>query len=136
MNSHLSGVPEINLFLNLPIKFDDYAIHECLFDRLVNFLFEIYLFLIRIESLETEKVLNFIPPTGSFVLMSYNMTDLTLNLPFEVIHNLKFHEKDLQLNLKIEPRLVRGAFYVVDEFHVKLILPKYLNKFNLLFKFF
>ena len=33
VNSHLSGVPEINLFLNLPSKFGDFAIHECLFDR-------------------------------------------------------------------------------------------------------
>ena len=33
VNCQLSGNPEINVFLNIPNNFYDYAIHDCLFDR-------------------------------------------------------------------------------------------------------
>ena len=56
--------------------------------------------------------------------MNYNIADINFSLPFEVIHNLTFTEKEVTLSLKIESRNVRGAFYNVDEFHVKLLIPK------------
>lgn len=78
----------------------------------------------RIETLEKEKLLNFIPPTGSFILMNYNISDVHMALPFEVIHSLSFDGKDVKLVIKVESRMVRGSSYLVDEFHVKLILPQ------------
>ena len=56
--------------------------------------------------------------------MNYNISDLTVNLPFEVIHSIKFGDKEVTVTLKIESRFVRGVSYNVDEFHVKLLLPK------------
>ena len=78
----------------------------------------------RIETLENEKLLNFIPPTGSFVLINYNISEASLAFPFEVIHSLTFDEQQVKILLKIESRPVRGTFYVVDEFHLKLLLPQ------------
>lgn len=56
--------------------------------------------------------------------MNYNISDVQMALPFEVIHSLTFDEKDVKLVIKVESRLVRGSSYLVDEFHVKLILPQ------------
>ena len=47
---HISGVPDINLFLNIPEPLSDYSLHECLFERH--------------ESFEKEKLLSFVPPSG------------------------------------------------------------------------
>lgn len=79
---------------------------------------------LRIETLETEKVLNFIPPTGSFILLNYNISETSFNIPFEVIHHLNISKKDVTLSLRVETRNVRGVSYNVDEFHVKLLLPR------------
>lgn len=84
----------------------------------------IFKYINRIESLETEKLLNFIPPTGSFILLNYNINEMNFNLPFEVIHHLNITKKDVTLTLRVESRFVRGASYCVDEFHVKLLIPK------------
>jgi len=88
-------------------------------------IFEVILLKIkRIEALETEKILNFIPPTGSFILINYNINEMTFNLPFEVIHHLNITKKDVTLTMRVESRYVRGVSYNVDEFHVKLLIPK------------
>jgi AP-3 complex subunit mu len=57
MNCKVSGMPEFNVYLQQPHPFNDFSVHECLYET--------------IDSFDKEKILNFIPPTGQSSLLFY-----------------------------------------------------------------
>ena len=94
-------------------NFNDYSVHECLYEN--------------IASIENEKLLRFIPPTGNFNLFYYNIKNLNVKLPFEVIPRIEIFKNKVLINVKVESRMLRGTTYDVDDMHIKFLLPEGLK---------
>ena len=56
-NCMLDSYPTFTVFFNIPNEFDDYALHRCAIDSEIN--------------LQREKILEFVPPNGKTVILSY-----------------------------------------------------------------
>eukprot|EP01016_Furgasonia_blochmanni_P011725 TRINITY_DN1542_c0_g1_i10.p1 TRINITY_DN1542_c0_g1~~TRINITY_DN1542_c0_g1_i10.p1 ORF type:complete len:333 (-),score=126.57 TRINITY_DN1542_c0_g1_i10:135-1133(-) len=115
VESMINGPWLLNLFITAPNPLNDISVHESLYDT--------------IDSLESEKVLSFIPSNGHYSLMFYNVKQMQMRLPFEVIHSISHDaaKKTARVDVKIESRLVRGQQFTVEDLHLKLFIPGGLN---------
>ncbi|CAD8112881.1 unnamed protein product [Paramecium primaurelia] len=109
VDCNLSGVPELFVFLNQTNQFNDYTVHECLLQK--------------IDTYERERVLAFVPPSGTTTIFYYNIKGISIRPPFEFIPKLQFINNQVKIEFLLKNRPVRGQSYVVDEFHTKLTVP-------------
>lgn len=61
-----------------------------------------------IDNIETQRLLAFHPQNGMSNLFYYNLKDLPVKYPFNVIHSLDFKEDGLGICLKVESQNVGG----------------------------
>ncbi|PAA50011.1 hypothetical protein BOX15_Mlig027272g2 [Macrostomum lignano] len=113
----LSGMPDLTLtFVNSRLL-EDVSLHPC----------------IRFRRFDNDRALSFIPPDGSFRLMSYRagggggghgqMIPLTLR------HTIQFREAASRLEISLSPRPVSGK--VVDEVAVQVTFPRSVTNVSL-----
>lgn len=114
-NVKLSGMPDLNLtFVNSRI-FDDVSFHPC----------------VRHRRWESERNLSFIPPDGTFRLMTYHIrTQNLVNIPLYVKQSIQF--KNVQhgkLDLQIGPKRTSGK--VLENVTLEISMPKNVNNMSL-----
>jgi hypothetical protein len=56
----------------------------------------------RVDTFEREKVLNFIPPTGSTTIFYYNIKGVAISVPFDFIPRISFTDV-LHANTHLDP---------------------------------
>lgn len=96
MKSHLSGMPtcrfgfscdSIEEELRDSITLDDFKFHKC----------------VDLAKYDSDQVIAFVPPDGSFQLMAYNITEAH-SVPFVIIPTITTGAERVSLNLKISSR--------------------------------
>jgi len=89
----LSGLPDLNLSFVNPRILDDVSFHPC----------------VRYKKWDTEKVISFIPPDGSFRLMSYHVTSQTVPIPIYIRQNIHLKNGDQgKLDITVGPKTTLG----------------------------
>lgn len=114
-NVKLSGMPDLNLtFVNSRI-FDDVSFHPC----------------VRHRRWESERNLSFVPPDGSFRLMTYHIrTQNLVNIPLFIKQSIIF--KNVQhgkLDLQIGPKRITAK--VLENVCLEITMPKNVNNVSL-----
>ncbi|TRY63168.1 hypothetical protein TCAL_10820 [Tigriopus californicus] len=104
----LTGMPDLTMSFMNPRMFDDTSFHPC----------------VRFKRWEAEKILSFIPPDGSFRLMSYLIgSQNAVAIPVYARHNLYFspagHGK---LDLTLGPKQTMGR--QLENVKVEIPMPK------------
>jgi len=107
-NVKLSGMPDLNLtFVNSRI-FDDVSFHPC----------------VRHRRWESERNLSFIPPDGSFKLMTYHIrTQSLVSIPIFIKQLIMF--KNVQygkLELQVGPKRVAGK--ILENVSLEIMMPR------------
>lgn len=110
-NVKLSGMPDLNLtFVNSRI-FDDVSFHPC----------------VRHRRWESERNLSFVPPDGTFQLMTYHIrTQNLVNIPLFIKQTIIF--KNVQhgrLDLQVGPKRISGK--VLENVSLEITMPKNVN---------
>lgn len=109
----LSGIPDLLLSFANPGLFDDVSFHPC----------------VRYRKWESEKVLSFVPPDGSFRLMSYHIGASNIfSIPIVVRHTITFREPGSKLELQLGPK-ARDKF--IECVFVEIAMPKAVVNVNL-----
>ncbi|KAG2465347.1 AP3M1 protein, partial [Polypterus senegalus] len=105
----LTGMPDLTLSFMNPRLLDDVSFHPC----------------VRFKRWESERVLSFIPPDGTFRLMSYHVSSQNLvAIPVYVKHNISFRESGAsgRFDVTIGPKQTMGK--TVEGVVVTVHLPK------------
>ncbi|KAL2083059.1 hypothetical protein ACEWY4_020832 [Coilia grayii] len=112
----LTGMPDLTLSFMNPRLLDDVSFHPC----------------VRFKRWESERVLSFIPPDGSFRLMSYHVSAQNLvAIPIYVKQNISFFESGSsgRLDITLGPKQTMGK--QVEGLTVTMHMPKVLLSVNL-----
>ncbi|CAG9808143.1 unnamed protein product [Chironomus riparius] len=103
----LSGMPDLNLSFVNPRILDDVSFHPC----------------VRYKKWDTEKVLSFIPPDGSFRLMSYHVTSQTVPIPIYIRQNIHLKSGDQgKLDITVGPKTTLG--HPLENVKLEILFPK------------
>ncbi|XP_043210797.1 AP-3 complex subunit mu-2-like [Amphibalanus amphitrite] len=105
----LSGMPDLTMTFINPRLFDDFSFHPC----------------VRFKRWESERLLSFIPPDGSFRLMSYHIgTQSVVAVPLYVRHNISFKTGPGtgRLDLTVGPKQTMGR--TVENVLLEINMPK------------
>jgi AP-3 complex subunit mu len=102
--SRLSGMPDVTVTFTNPSILNDVSFHPC----------------VRYKSWEANQKLSFVPPDGSFKLMSYRVKNLK-NTPIYVKPQLSSGEGVVTVNVMVGIRADPGK--PVDSIVVQLPLP-------------
>lgn len=114
-NVKLSGMPDLNMtFVNSRI-FDDVSFHPC----------------VRHRRWESERNLSFIPPDGTFRLMTYHIrTQNLVTIPLYIKQTILF--KNVQhgkLELQVGPKRMSGK--ILENVSLEITMPKNVNNMAL-----
>lgn len=110
-NVKLSGMPDLNMtFVNSRI-FDDVSFHPC----------------VRHRRWESERNLSFVPPDGSFRLMSYYIrTQNLVTIPLYIKQSIVFKKvQHGRLELQVGPKRLSGK--VLENVTLEITLPNNVN---------
>lgn len=111
----LSGMPDLTMHFSNPKLLDDVSFHPC----------------IRFRNWETNKVLSFVPPDGSFQLCSYHIGGYnSVKLPVYVKHTIQFLGSGGKFEITIGQCHTKGK--VIEEVVVSAVLPKSVICLNLI----
>ncbi|KAG1654252.1 AP-3 complex subunit mu-1 [Nymphon striatum] len=104
----LSGMPDLTLSFVNPRLFDDVSFHPC----------------VRFKRWECEKILSFIPPDGSFRLISYHIGSQSMvAIPVYVRHIITFKETGGgRMDITIGPKQTMGKN--VENVVMEIPMPK------------
>lgn len=104
----LTGMPDLTLTFINPRLLDDVSFHPC----------------VRFKRWENEKILSFVPPDGTFRLMSYHIgSNNMVAIPVYVKHNIFFREGGAgRFDVSISPKQTMGK--TVENIVVECPLPK------------
>ena len=110
----LSGMPDLTMsFLNSNLL-DDVSFHPC----------------VRFKRWESNRVLSFVPPDGSFKLCSYHVGNQSMStIPIYVRHNVQYIGTSGKFEVTIGPRHTKGK--VIENVKVVASLPKQVLSLNL-----
>lgn len=110
----LSGMPDLTLSFVNPRLLDDVSLHPC----------------IRLKRWESEKVLSFIPPDGSFQLCSYQVSaQSVVAIPIYVRHNIQYTGSGGKFELVVGPRQTMGK--TLEDVVVKAPMPDQVSSLHL-----
>ncbi|KAG8238706.1 hypothetical protein J437_LFUL015264 [Ladona fulva] len=104
----LSGMPDLTLSFVNPRLFDDVSFHPCA----------------RFKRWESERILSFIPPDGSFRLMSYHIgSQSVVAIPIYVRHNISFGGSGGgRIDITVGPKQTVGR--TVESVVLEIPMPK------------
>lgn len=104
----LSGMPDLTLTFINPRLLDDVSFHPC----------------VRFKRWESEKLLSFVPPDGSFRLISYHIgAQNMVAIPVYVKHNISFREGTSgRLDITVGPKQTMGK--TVENVVIDINFPK------------
>ncbi|XP_037084067.1 AP-3 complex subunit mu-1-like [Pollicipes pollicipes] len=106
----LSGMPDLTMTFINPRLFDDLSFHPC----------------VRFKRWEAERLLSFIPPDGTFRLMSYHIgTQSVVAVPLYVRHTISFKAPGSgggRLDLTVGPKQTMGR--TVENVLLEINMPK------------
>lgn len=113
-NSRLSGMPDLTLsFMNARLL-DDVSFHPC----------------IRYKRWEAERVISFVPPDGSFRLLSFNITNQgMISLPIYVTPTFSYTEGGGRMELRVGPKQNMGK--IVEDVVLTIPMPKTVTNVNI-----
>lgn len=114
-NVKLSGMPDLNLtFVNSRL-FDDVSFHPC----------------VRHRRWESERNLSFVPPDGSFRLMTYHIrTQNLVNIPLFIKQHISFkNAQHGRLELQVGPKRMSGK--LLESVSLEITMPKNVNNLSL-----
>ncbi|VDD92717.1 unnamed protein product [Enterobius vermicularis] len=111
----LSGMPDLTMTLVNPRLLDDVSFHPC----------------IRFKRWESERVLSFIPPDGSFRLLSYHIGSQNMvAIPIYVRHNIHLKSGTSgRIELTVGPKQSMGK--ILEEVFLEMTMPKAVQNCNL-----
>lgn len=107
-NVKLSGMPDLNLtFVNSRL-FDDVSFHPC----------------VRHKRWESGRNLSFVPPDGTFRLMTYHIrTQNLVNIPLFIKQHISFKDVQLgRLELQVGPKRMSGK--LLENVSLEITMPK------------
>eukprot|EP00054_Salpingoeca_dolichothecata_P008995 m.50982 g.50982 ORF g.50982 m.50982 type:complete len:419 (-) comp18098_c0_seq1:112-1368(-) len=108
----LSGMPDLTLsFVNSRLV-DDVAFHPC----------------VRLQRWSAERVLSFVPPDGSFVLMSYNIGSASASTPLPVHVRTTMNYQEVggsKFEIEVTPKNLGGQS--VEELKISIPFPKQVS---------
>lgn len=87
----LSGMPDLSLSFNQPSLLDDVSFHPC----------------VRYSRYEQSKVVSFVPPDGSFKLMTYRVKGQGLQLPLYVTPKITWFQHGGRVNVTVGSKLTK-----------------------------
>lgn len=103
----LSGMPDLSLTFVNPRILDDVSFHPC----------------VRFKRWETERVLSFIPPDGSFRLMSYHVTSQSVPIPIYIRQNIQLKSGEQgRLDITVGQKTTLGR--VLENVKLEILFPK------------
>ncbi|XP_013380709.1 AP-3 complex subunit mu-1-like [Lingula anatina] len=104
----LSGMPDLTLTFMNPRLLDDLSFHPC----------------VRFKRWEAERVISFVPPDGSFRLMSYHIgTQNLVAIPVYLRHNISFREgSGGRFDVSVGPKQTMGK--TVENVSLEVPFPK------------
>lgn len=97
-NFFCSGTPDLTLSFMNPRLMDDVSLHPC----------------VRLKRWENERILSFVPPDGSFCLMSYHVgCQSAVAIPIYIRHNFSLPKENGQsqtgkIEITVGPRQTMG----------------------------
>eukprot|EP01116_Phalansterium_solitarium_P021694 TRINITY_DN6846_c0_g1_i1.p1 TRINITY_DN6846_c0_g1~~TRINITY_DN6846_c0_g1_i1.p1 ORF type:complete len:421 (-),score=60.97 TRINITY_DN6846_c0_g1_i1:153-1415(-) len=103
--SKLSGMPDLTMSFNQPSLLDDVSFHPC----------------VRYNRWEQNKVVSFVPPDGSFELMSYRVKGQGLQLPIYVKPQITYSAHGGRVCVTVGSKLSRQP---VEETIITIPFPK------------
>ncbi|CAI2355516.1 unnamed protein product [Caenorhabditis sp. 36 PRJEB53466] len=110
----LSGMPDLTMTLINPRLLDDVSFHPC----------------VRYKRWENEKVLSFVPPDGSFRLLSYHIAAQNMvAIPIYVRHSILLKPTCGKLELTVGPKLSMGK--MLEDVVLEIMMPKCVQNCNL-----
>jgi len=111
----LSGMPDLTLSFVNPRLLDDVSFHPC----------------VRFKRWESERVLSFVPPDGSFKLCSYHVgSQGMVSIPIFVRHNIHYAGSGGKFEVTVGPRHTMGK--VIEDLKISATMPKSVLNVNLL----
>jgi AP-3 complex subunit mu len=113
VNTSLSGMPDLSMFMHMPHKFASYSLHPCAFPRRKRF--------------ESENVVCFIPPDSKFVALKYTIDDISPPLPIRVTPSYQHYLDSSKLEIRVESRMIGSERPVVDNMQISINFPKHID---------
>eukprot|EP00924_Labyrinthula_sp_SR-Ha-C_P000974 snap_masked-scaffold_7-processed-gene-9.18-mRNA-1 protein AED:1.00 eAED:1.00 QI:0/0/0/0/1/1/6/0/450 len=113
VKSQLSGMPEVSLFLKNREEIEDYSCHKC----------------VKLNTFMSEKVLQFVPPDGEFILMKYTLRNIP-DKKMKLILPLDFTSQSIS-NMKSEIPKRNIRFSISGNFNSPLFRKTNLVNFGL-----
>ncbi|EFX70260.1 hypothetical protein DAPPUDRAFT_129909 [Daphnia pulex] len=110
----LSGTPDLTLSFINPRLMDDVSFHPC----------------VRLKRWENERILSFVPPDGSFCLMTYHVgCQSAVAIPIYIRHNFFLPKENSQsqtgkIEITVGPRQTMGR--VVENLQLSIPMPKFI----------
>eukprot|EP00051_Salpingoeca_urceolata_P009566 m.115944 g.115944 ORF g.115944 m.115944 type:complete len:415 (+) comp16361_c0_seq1:491-1735(+) len=109
----LSGMPDLSLIFTNPRLMDEVSLHPC----------------VRIQRWESENILSFVPPDGTFELASYVIgAHNQIALPIYVRPNISYMEGGGKIDIEVGPKQTQGK--VVERVVLTIPMPKAVNDVN------
>jgi AP-3 complex subunit mu len=113
VSSHLSGMPQLILVFQNPYLLDDVSIHQC----------------VQQKRWDQSRTIEFIPPDGSFKLMSYRVKG-GIHPPLGVRPTIRYTETGGKVDVVVTTKQLPGkAFY--DNVVIEVPFPKAVASVNL-----
>eukprot|EP01137_Pigoraptor_chileana_P032627 Opistho-2@22279 len=112
-NCHLSGMPDLVLSFVNPRILDDVSFHPC----------------VRFKRWEAERLLSFIPPDGTFKLVSYHVTTgSVVQIPIYVRPSISFTANGGHMDLQVGPKQTMGKS--IEHVVISIPMPKSVVNVN------
>jgi len=102
-NCRLSGMPDLTLSFTKPSLMGDVSLHRC----------------VRINRYQREKIISFVPPDGSFKLLSYRVNGNT-NMPIYVRPTIDYGPNSGRVRVVVGAKNLRKDLPITD---VTIIIP-------------